>query len=47
MWISLPNKDITKFKDEDQKEMKEHIETKVNIQNLYSAANRFREILKQ
>ena len=46
MLISLLNKDISKFKEADQKKMKEYIETDGNLQNLYSAVNRFREILK-
>jgi transposase len=46
MLISLLNKDISKFKEADQKKMKEYIETNGNLQNLYSAVNRFREILK-
>jgi transposase len=46
MLISLLNKDISKFKEADQKKMKAYIETNGNLQNLYSAVNRFREILK-
>ena len=44
--ISLLNKDISRFKEADQKKMKEYIETNEYLQNLYSAVNRFREILK-
>jgi len=46
MLISLLNKDISKFKEADQKKMKEYIEANGNLQNLYPAVNRFREILK-
>jgi len=46
MLISLLNKDISKFKEADQMKMKEYIEASGNLQNLYSAVNRFREILK-
>ena len=46
MLISLLNKDISRFKEADQMKMKEYIETNEYLQNLYSAVNRFREILK-
>lgn len=46
MLISLLNKDISRFKEADQINMKEYIETNGNLRNLYSSVNRFREILK-
>lgn len=44
--ISFLFKDISKFKETDQKMMKEYIETNRNLQNLYVAVKSFREILK-
>ena len=46
MLISLLKKDISRFKEADQMKMKEYIEANEYLQNLYSAVNRFREILK-
>jgi transposase len=44
--ISFLFKDISKFKESDQKMMKEYIETNKNLQNLYAAVKSFRVILK-
>jgi transposase len=44
--ISFLFKDISKFKESDQKMMKEYIETNKNLQNLYAAVKTFRDILK-
>jgi len=46
MLISLLNKDMSRFKEADQKKMKEYIEVNEYLQNLHSAVNRFWEILK-
>jgi transposase len=44
--ISFLFKDISKFKESDQKMMKEYIEINRNLQNLYAAVKSFRVILK-
>ncbi|MGC9383903.1 MAG: ISL3 family transposase, partial [Kosmotogaceae bacterium] len=45
--ISFLFKDISKFKESDQKMIKEYIETNRNLQNLYVAVKSFRDILKR
>jgi transposase len=44
--ISFLFNDISKFKESDQKMMKEYIETNRNLQNLYTTVKSFRDILK-
>ncbi|TYC01387.1 MAG: ISL3 family transposase [Kosmotoga sp.] len=44
--ISFLFKDISKFKESDQKMMKKYIDTNRNLQNLYAAVKNFRDILK-